>query len=77
MRVAVQALPNQVVSIRGVDGVDVDPSAGRAPGQRTVLGAAKVLELQNLLKRNEFFRDCLAPQSLDLKVCSHLLSQTT
>lgn len=68
-----QALTTPEVSICGCEGVDVDIAAGRSLGERIALSSSRRTELEMQLKRNEFFRDCLAPSTLQLKVGAQVM----
>lgn len=65
-----QALQGPPVLLRGEDWVEVDVNAGRAEGKHEVqeLTPEQHQALAQQLDRNEFFRDCLCPCQLALKV---------
>lgn len=66
-----QALPGPEMLLQGNDGCEVDLNAGKTPGSGgRQLAQGQYAALEALLRRNEFYRDCMAPQQLILKVVS-------
>ena len=65
---AQQALQGPPLLLRGEDWVEVDVNAGRAEEKVHELTPEQHGALAQQLERSEFFRDCLCPWQLDLKV---------